>query len=105
MPKHVFKKRPRGFSGARSLGSPAMEKRLTPQSAEASEERSEVTVDRPIPLMTASSKKLAFSSACSSSDTSMVLRNATLAKTGEPDYLEYVGNMEGHCLVSCECLQ
>ena len=54
--------------------------------------------------MTASSKKLAFSSACSSSDTSMVLRNATLPKTGEPDYLESVGNMEGYCLVSCECL-
>ena len=51
MPKRVFKKRPRGFSGARSLGSPAVEKRLTPQSAEASEERSEATVDKPTPLM------------------------------------------------------
>ena len=42
--RRVFKKRPRGFSGARSLSSPAVEKRLTPQSAEASEERSEATV-------------------------------------------------------------
>ena len=49
MPKCVFKKRPRGFSGARSLGSPAVEKRLTPQSAEASEEQSEATVDGPTP--------------------------------------------------------
>ena len=38
MPKRVFKKYPRGFFGARSLGSPAVEKRLTLQSAEASEE-------------------------------------------------------------------
>ena len=60
MSKRVFKKRPKGFSGARNLGSPAVEKGLPPQSAEASEERSKATVDRHIPLMTASSKKLAF---------------------------------------------
>ena len=34
----------------------------------------------------------------------MALKNVTLHKTGEPDYLEYVGNMEGHRLVSCEDL-
>jgi len=86
MSKPVFKRRPRGFFGVPSKGSPPL-------------------TDKPTPLTTSSSKKLALSPVCSASNHSMILRSETLpcssfSGTNDDD----VGNMEGYRLVNCEAL-
>ena len=107
----VFKKRPRGFNGTPrqfmpSSSSPGPSS-ISADTDEATtgESVAEVHVERPIPVETASSKKLAISlSVCPSSPPSRDLRNASQPSTssaGEPSVV-YEEKLKGYRLVNCE---
>ena len=100
--KFGAKKRPKVFLGTRSKGSPAVPPGRPHSSGGVGE-----PVERPYPLETASSKKLAISPACpSTSEPSggSTRRSARLHTTaGEPEP-DGCGEMKGYRLVSCESL-
>lgn len=98
MPR-IFKKRPRGFKGT-----PYRRKAPAPEEIPPSAP----TAERPTPKVTASSKAINLSCP-SSSDPSGGLHGAapslpSTSNAGEPKSRDYVGEMEGNRLVSCERL-
>ncbi len=109
----VFKKRPSGFRGTQYQFMPPSSSpgpsSISADTDEATtgESIAEVHVERPIPVETASSKKLAISlSVCPSSPPSRDLRNASQPSTssaGEPSVV-YEEKLKGYRLVNCERL-
>ena len=103
----VFKKRPKGFKGTpRQHMPPAGSSSSSSRADEATSEArpvAEAPVERPVPIETASSKKLAMSLPCPSSGRLLRDRTASQPSTsnaGEPE--EDPRELKGYRLISCE---
>lgn len=102
----AFGKRPKGFHGTpKHLVNPV---RSTPHSTEV-EAPAEAPVERPTPVETASGKKLATSSRCASMSEPSIegLRSShpsTSSANEASESNDYVGELKGYRLVSCERL-
>ena len=94
------KKRPRAFFGTRRQDLP----RPPPLSPEDEAQADSEDGERPIPVETASSKKLALSPSFSSTGepSSRDLHSSQPRTSSAGESFDYVGKMEGHRLVSCE---
>ena len=91
--KPVFKRRPKGFFGVQRQA-------MVTFCSSTADKASKAAHERPVPVETASSKKLAISSSMSGPSDQYT---TALTTTGEPcESYDYVGKLKGNRIVDCE---